>query len=242
MISGKILLVDDQPTAAQASIDALTNFVSKDQILYASTAAQAIQILDSTPLAAAFLDIDMPDTKNFSLAKYIDQKHKGLPYVFLTGYANFAAESYDYEPLDFLTKPIDVVRLEKTFARLAQTKEEIPSGKIAIRSKNDYILVDPQEISYIFRNQRKSQINCLDGKTLFVSATIEELELIFEDYNFFRCHKSYLIPCGQIVQVRSGQYGRTYEAVLTDGSVIPISRNRYPALREKLERLGVRFL
>ena len=65
MISGKILLVDDQPTAAQASIDALTNFVSKDQILYASTAAQAIQILDSTPLAAAFLDIDMPDTKNF---------------------------------------------------------------------------------------------------------------------------------------------------------------------------------
>lgn len=242
MISGKILLVDDQPTAAQASIDALTNFVSKDQILYASTAAQAIQILDSTPLAAAFLDIDMPDTKNFSLAKYIDQKHKGLPYVFLTGYANFAAESYDYEPLDFLTKPIDVVRLEKTFARLAQKKEEIPSGKIAIRSKNDYILVDPQEISYIFRNQRKSQINCLDGKTLFVSATIEELELIFEDYNFFRCHKSYLIPCGQIVQVRSGQYGRTYEAVLTDDSVIPISRNRYPALREKLERLGVRFL
>ncbi len=242
MISGKILLVDDQPTAAQASIDALTNFVSKDQILYASTAAQAIQILDSTPLAAAFLDIDMPDTKNFSLAKYIDQKHKGLPYVFLTGYANFAAESYDYEPLDFLTKPIDVVRLEKTFARLAQKKEEIPSDKIAIRSKNDYILVDPQEISYIFRNQRKSQINCLDGKTLFVSATIEELELIFEDYNFFRCHKSYLIPCGQIVQVRSGQYGRTYEAVLTDGSVIPISRNRYPALREKLERLGVRFL
>ena len=242
MISGKILLVDDQPTAAQASIDALTNFVSKDQILYASTAAQAIQILDSTPLAAAFLDIDMPDTKNFSLAKYIDQKHKGLPYVFLTGYANFAAESYDYEPLDFLTKPIDVVRLEKTFARLAQKKEEIPSGKIAIRSKNDYILVDPQEISYIFRNQRKSQINCLDGKTLFVSAAIEQLQLIFEDYNFFRCHKSYLIPCGQIVQVRSGQYGRTYEAVLTDGSVIPISRNRYPALREKLERLGVRFL
>ena len=124
MISGKILLVDDQPTAAQASIDALTNFVSKDQILYASTAAQAIQILDSTPLAAAFLDIDMPDTKNFSLAKYIDQKHKGLPYVFLTGYANFAAESYDYEPLDFLTKPIDVVRLEKTFARLTQKRKK----------------------------------------------------------------------------------------------------------------------
>ena len=242
MISGKILLVDDQPDAAQASIEALANFVPRDQILYATTAAQAIQILDSTPLAAAFLDIDMPDTKNFSLAQYIDQKHKGLPYVFLTGYANFAAESYDYEPLDFLTKPIDVVRLEKTFARLIQKKEEAPSGKIAIRTKNDYILVDPQEISYIVRNQRKSQIVCLDGKTLSVSSTIEELELIFEDYNFFRCHKSYLIPCDRIVQVRSGQYGRTYEAVLTDGSVIPISRNRYPALRDKLEQLGVRFL
>ena len=242
MISGKILLVDDQSAAAQASMDVLENFVPRQQILYASTAAQAIQILDSTPLAVAFLDIDMPDTKNFSLARYIDEHHKGLPYVFLTGYANFAAESYDYEPLDFLTKPIDVVRLEKTFARLNGRKQEVPSGKIAIRSKNDYILVDPQEISYVFRNQRKSQNNCNNGQTLFVYATIGELELILEDYGFFRCHKSYLIPCARIAQVRSGQYGRTYEAVLADGSIIPISRNRYPALREKLEHLGVRFL
>ena len=60
----------------------LENFVPRQQILYASTAAQAIQILDSTPLAVAFLDIDMPDTKNFSLARYIDEHHKGLPYVF----------------------------------------------------------------------------------------------------------------------------------------------------------------
>ena len=63
MISGKILLVDDQSAAAQASMDVLENFVPRQQILYASTAAQAIQILDSTPLAVAFLDIDMPDTK-----------------------------------------------------------------------------------------------------------------------------------------------------------------------------------
>ena len=82
MISGKILLVDDQSAAAQASMDVLENFVPRQQILYASTAAQAIQILDSTPLAVAFLDIDMPDTKNFSLARYIDEHHKGLPYVF----------------------------------------------------------------------------------------------------------------------------------------------------------------
>lgn len=242
MFSGKILLVDDRPEAAQASMDILQHFVPKEQILYASTALQAMEILDSTPLAAAFLDIDMPDTQNFSLARYIDQKHKGLPYIFLTGYANFAAESYDYEPLDFLTKPIDVVRLEKTFARLERKKEEPPSGKIAIRLKNDYVLVDPGEISYIFRSQRRCQIHCLDGSTLLVSSSIEELELIFEDYNFFRCHKSYLIPCDGIVQLRSSSYGRTYEAVLKDGSVVAVSRNRYPALRQKLEQLGVRFL
>ena len=173
----RILLVDDQATAAEASLLAISHFVPRDNILYVSTAAQAIKALDGEPLSLVFLDIDMPDTNGFSLASYIEAHHRGLPYVFLTGYADFAARSYDYEPLDFLTKPIDLVRLHKTFDRFRRRPSSLAVGKIAIHTKQDYIFIDPQEILYIAREKRKNLIHCRDGQVQPVAVSYTHLTL-----------------------------------------------------------------
>ena len=61
MFEGKILLVDDQPVAAQDSIAALEHFAKPSQILFAGDAKAARQILDTEPVRLAFLDIEMPD-------------------------------------------------------------------------------------------------------------------------------------------------------------------------------------
>ena len=97
MFEGKILLVDDQPVAAQDSIAALEHFAKPSQILFAGDAKAARQILDTEPVRLAFLDIEMPGGDGFSLAAYIEDRHPSLPYVFLTGHADFALESYEYE-------------------------------------------------------------------------------------------------------------------------------------------------
>ena len=237
----RILLVDDQPSAAEASILAISHFIPIENILHVSTAAQAIKTLDGEPLSLVFLDIDMPDTNGFSLAAYIEAHRKGLPYVFLTGYADFAAKSYDYEPLDFLTKPIDLVRLHKTFDRFRRRPSSPVVGKIAIHTKQDYIFIDPQEILYIAREKRKNLIHCRDGQVQPVASSLDELEVIFSDYGFFRCHQSFLIPLGQISSLRASDFGQTYEALI-GGTVIPVSRSKYLALKEALSSQGVRFM
>ena len=44
---------------------ALKQFVRPEQILYASSADEAIRLLDSRPVALVFLDIEMPEESGF---------------------------------------------------------------------------------------------------------------------------------------------------------------------------------
>lgn len=237
-----ILLVDDQELPARDSIRALEHFWPRDSIHYVSTPAEAMDYLRERGADLVFLDIDMPGTSGFSLASYLDAHHKGTPYVFLTGYPNFAAESYDYTPMDFLTKPIDLVRLQRTFDRLNKTPETPETGRIALHTKQGYTLVDPCNILYAGKIHRKIVLQCRDGSQIPVSASLEELEVILSDWGFFRCHQSYLVRLADIREIVPSSFGQTYDAVLSDGTAIPISRGKNPLLREALKKQGVRFL
>ncbi len=242
VFEGQVLLVDDQPIAAEDSIAALKHYVSQERILYTADAMQAMQIIDTKPIDLVFLDIEMPETSGFSVAAYIEEKHKNLPYVFLTGHANFALESYEYEPIDFLTKPVELSRLEKTFERLGKKSTLLNAGRVAVRSGQDYVLVDPKEVRYICKEKRKMWIHLKDNREYQIASTLDELENIFEDYGFFRCHQSFLIPLGNVRQVNASKFGQTYETQLDDGTVIPVSRSKHAKLKEALELLGIPFI
>lgn len=242
MFEGQVLLVDDQPVAAEDSIAALKHYVSEDRILYTADALQAMQIMDTQSIDLVFLDIEMPERNGFSVAAYIEEKHKDLPYIFLTGHTNFALESYEYEPIDFLTKPVELSRLGKAFERLEKRSNTLNVGKVAVRSGQDYVLVDPKEVRYICKEKRKVWIRLKNGEEYQIAATLEELEKIFDDYGFFRCHQSFLIPLGDVRQVNASKFGQTYETLLADGIVVPVSRSKHAKLKEALELLGIPFV
>ena len=165
MFEGKILLVDDQPVAAQDSIAALEHFAKPSQILFAGDAKAARQILDTEPVRLAFLDIEMPGGDGFSLAAYMEERHPGLPYVFLTGHADFALESYEYEPVDFLTKPVDIRRMERTFEKVRKKAGAPRKEKIAVRSGADYLFLEPIRSSTSVRRSGKCRSTGRTGKS-----------------------------------------------------------------------------
>ncbi len=241
MFEGFILLVDDQPAAAENSIAALKHYVPQEQILYTKDPAYALELINTRPVSLVFLDIEMPGANGFTLAKYVEKHHKGLPFVFLTGYAHFAAESYEYEPVDFLTKPVDIKRLGKTFERV-ERKGAHEVGKVAVKAGSDYVFVEPRHMLYICKEKRKIWIRMKDGQEYQVASSLEELERIFIDYGFFRCHQSFLISLSSITQVSSSKFGQTYEARLSGGTVVPVSRGKYAKLKEEIERLGIPFV
>ena len=240
-----VLIVDDDEPSRRLSLRAMEQLVEPARIHTAENAAETIRILREEPIELAFLDIDMPDTDGFSLADYIRNNYPQVMIVFLTGFVDFAARSYDYEPLDFLTKPIDLMRLNKTLERYesrGKKAHDYTKDRVAVDTSEGFVLLSPEEIAYIGKELRNIRLHCKNGQTYTVRHSLDELEAVFSDFQFFRIHQSYLAPLSGIVSVKTSAFGKTYEAILADGTALPVSRNKYQQLRSYLQSKGIPFL
>lgn len=241
----RTLIVDDDENSLHFSRSTMEQLVEPGCIHCAQTAAETMRILTEQPIDLVFLDINMLDTNGFSIADYIRQHFPQVKYVFLTGHVDYAAQGYDYEPLDFLTKPVDIMRLQKTLERYeaqSQQSRDISKERVVVDTKEGFVLISPSEIVYMTTEHRMVKVCCQDGQEYFVHHTLDEMEDIFSEYGFFRTHQSYLAPLSAIVAVRSSRFGKTYEAVLSCGAHIPVSRDKYQKLRNYLVSRGVQFI
>ena len=239
----QILLIDDEPASLEASRTKLAMYVAEENIHTATNAVEVMRLMNTLPILIAFVDVEMPETDGFTIVDYIRQIQPQTQIVFLTGHAEMGAKSYDYEPLDFLTKPLDVLRLKRTFERYEQYRNTRPEQleQLALDGAKGFVLISPAEIQYIAREGRKNVLHLKD-MTHEVRTPLDELELMLEDYGFFRCHQSVLVSVSQIRSVTQADFGRTYTANLVSGVKLPVSRGKFPLLRAELEKRGVHFL
>lgn len=239
----QILLIDDELASLEASLAKLTMYVPEENIHTAGNAVEVLRTINSIPVQIAFVDVEMPETDGFTIVDYIRQVQPTVQIVFLTGHAELGAKSYDYEPLDFLSKPLDVLRLKRTFERYARAAgiRDEHRNQLALEAASGFILIKPSDILYIAREGRKNVLH-MDKATQDVHTSLDELELMLGDFGFFRCHQSFIVSLRQIQSVTQADFGRTFTAHLLCGEDLPVSRGKYSLLRTELTRKGVRFL
>jgi two-component system LytT family response regulator len=102
------LIVDDNKIARTT----LKKLISLDPGLIlideCSNATEAyIKILEQ-PIDLLFLDIEMPGMTGMELAKSLGQKRPLI--IFTTSNRDYAAEAFDLDVIDFITKPVTTVR------------------------------------------------------------------------------------------------------------------------------------
>ena len=228
MFEGKILLVDDQPVAAQDSIAALEHFAKPSQILFAGDAKAARQILDTEPVRLAFLDIEMPGGDGFSLAAYMEERHPGLPYVFLTGHADFALESYDVDAAGYLLKPPAAEKLaallKKHLAPPARPRVCVQSGR-----RKRYLYLD--EIVFAESEHHRIRIHLSDGEKVMCGEKLGDFAARL-DGRFLRCHQSYLVNMAHIADVGE-------DFILKDGRRVHIRTRERKAMADAYYRFFV---
>ena len=242
-VEANILIIDDEPASMEQSRKMIALYVSENRIYTAANSVEVMRILQSVPVDLAFLDIEMPDNDGFTIAGYIQSTQPRAKYVFLTGHTELGAKSYDYEPLDFLCKPVNALRLQKTFQRFEKTRVRNPNAmeQIGIESTSGFVLISPAEIMYITRENRKAIIYC-EENSYTARNSLDELELIFGEFDLFRCHQSYLVSLRHVTGVTQSDFGRTYWAILRNGQRVPVSRGKYAAMQEQMRGYGVQFL
>jgi two-component system LytT family response regulator len=70
-----------------------------------------------------------------------------------------------------------------------------------------------------------------DKKKITTSITLKEIEEALEDHSFVRVHRSYLVNLNEVEKYVKGEGGYL---IMSDGSMIDVSRNKKELLLKKL--------
>lgn len=251
----RTVVVDDEHISAEATMAVLGKFPEINVIAYIDNSPELISRMSDLNAELLVLDIEMPYNDGMDIATFVKKKYPSVEIIFCTGHAYFAADCYDFEPVDFITKPINEARLKRAIERAQrrlrntigdipiQKKPETKSKKIGINVEGGYQIMDVDNILFIEKKGRKIYINTKGKKSLVSKYNLTQLEEILQPHDFFRCHQSFIVPIRKIRYVKSNQFGKTYSIILRESyDEIPLSRSKHAEIKEKLSEYGIKFV
>jgi len=230
----RVLVVDDEALARERMARVLATLEDVSLVGEADGAEAALARVAELDPDVMLLDIEMPGMNGLELARCA-----GLPpIVFTTGHVDFAAEAFDVEAVDFVTKPVRKERLERALHRAHRRvldlarKTNAPAPRLAVYDGGTLRFVDPAEIT-VFRARDKYTEFSRAGEELLVRESLDALETKLGSA-FVRVHRAALVRANAIVAVESRD-ARAF-ARLADGSSIEVSRRAAHRVKDAARR------
>ncbi len=119
------LICDDEPLMRASLRDYLHALWPELQVVgEAQDGSEALRSIERLKPDLAFLDIQMPGMTGLQVGQLVGPATK---IVFVTAFDRYALEAFDAHAVDYLLKPVDVVRLGKLVTRLRQQPEAFPT-------------------------------------------------------------------------------------------------------------------
>lgn len=171
-----------------------------------------------------FLDIEMKDMNGMETAYSIRKKNSEMDIVFITVMPDYVFEGYKVSAVRYIMKKEIEKSLPECLANILK-KRKCSGHKMEFPFVGGKRTVLLNDILYIESKSHKLQFT-RKGGILYMYGQINDLESKMTDYNFVRCHQSFLVNLEHIEQINN------YLICLSDGSEIPVSRPRYPKVKQ----------
>ena len=241
-MSIRTMILDDDVNSQKAAVAVLSAFSDIEITGRFASWRELEKDLKNNTADVLFLDIEMGEDFGFNVARALMDEYPELMIVFLTGHSSYAIDGYDFNPVNFLTKPINPIKLAQTIEeirRRMKSRKEQRKAQLMLRLTDGYRIIDVREIIYVEHENRKNYV-CLDGGRERISGyTMKELEGMLSEYGFFLCHQSFIINLFRVRSLKDAGC-QLYEAELEGAEKpVPVSRNRYECLKNELESLGI---
>jgi len=199
----KCIAIDDEPFA----LELIAGYIQRTPFLeLAGTFTnpfKAISFLMNNKVDLIFLDINMPELSGIQLLKSLSSTPK---VVFTTAYSEYGAESYDYNAVDYLLKPVKYERFLKAVNKVIDISSKENVKNETIKEHDDFIYVKSgtqtiklpvDEILYIEGAGNYMTFFTLNRKIMSLFSMNELIRLLPCD-KFVRIHKSYIIAIKHI--------------------------------------------
>ena len=203
-----------------------------------------------------FMDIDLAGESGLDCAKTITELEPKTKIIFATAHSEYMANAFEIYAFDYLVKPFNLERVEKTLTRIkgiqtafhgnresAASEEsddkvvvsaEQHKDKLMIKGKEQMTFLDKKDIIMVERLDGETIITTVDGE-FHTSASLGSIEEKLDPAEFMRCHKSYIINLSMISQIEV--YGRWTYTVKLKGtsSTALMTSQKYEEVKQLYE-------
>ncbi|MGG2025236.1 LytTR family transcriptional regulator DNA-binding domain-containing protein [Gottfriedia sp. S16(2024)] len=238
----KALIVDDEPLARDELAYLLKRSKEVEIVGETDSIRSTLELLQIQEVDVVFLDIQLADESGLELAQKLQDLTHQPAIVFATAFDEYALNAFDLHAIDYILKPFDEIRIQKTIEKLAKLsmkpiKTEVKKNppllkqdKLAISVDERILLITFEEIIYIFTQEGKTSV-VTDKMTYRLNEPLINLERKLQNTSFTRVHRSYIVNLDKIIEIQPW-FNSTYNLIMYDGEKVPVSRTYTKELKQ----------
>jgi two-component system LytT family response regulator len=247
----RALIVDDKAANRENLTGLLCKYCPQVQVTgEAATNEEALEKIGSLNPDLVFLDVRMPGGDIFTMLEQVTDIRFGI--IFVTAYDEYAFRAFQFNALDYLLKPVDILKLVESVNKAIESislKEENlrlrnlienitrpdQEKRIALPQDDQTDFIPVKEIVRCQSESNYTRFHLDSGKVILVSRTLKEFEVALESCGFIRTHQSHLVNSTHIRSLvkRDGGFLK-----MSDGAAVPVSRSRRAWLDSRLSLSG----
>lgn len=244
----RALVVDDEAPARRRLIDLLRISGDIAEVLEAENGVIAVSQIETARPDIVFLDIQMPGVDGFGVIEALGVERMPLT-VFVTAHDRFAVKAFEANAIDYLLKPFNDQRYEKTMKRVLSRLAQIRAGAagpataltpavlellakrttpgeywrwIVVKSGGLTKFIMAEDIDWIEAVGVYVNLHAAGKEYLYRAALSAVLERL-DPFRFVRIHRSRVVNIRSIVQLEKRSHGE-FDVLLTDGTRLTLSR------------------
>lgn len=209
------ITIDDEPKAIEVIKHHASKIEELNLIECFNMPEKALNFLKQNPVDLIFLDINMPEITGLELLQQLNSEHN---IIFTTAYSEYAVESYELKAVDYLMKPINFERFNRSIERYKQLNcSNNQRDFFFVKDGYKNVKIHYDSILYIKGCGNYLEIVCSD-KTHTPRLTFKDIVQLLPSNNFIRSHNSYVINISQIDKIENNH-------IYIENSMIPIGSN-----------------
>ena len=221
MTSYRALIIDDEPLARQRLRQLLSPYPSVEVVGEAGNGEEGVDQVEILKPDLLFLDIEMPVFNGFEMLKRLAEQPR---VVFVTAYDQYALKAFEENSIDYLLKPVEADRLERTIRKLIQAARDTtamhdlqrlladmyPAKKqpqsLTVKLGDRIMLLRITDIIAAEAEDKYVFLYTVDGQRYLTDYTLVDLTGLLPD-DFLRIHRSRMVNTTRITELRKGFNG-----------------------------------
>jgi two-component system LytT family response regulator len=239
------IIIDDEPLARMVIREYLASHTNITVLQECGDGFEGVKAIMQHQPDLVFLDIQMPKINGFEMLELIDAPP---PVIFTTAFEEYAIKAFEAHAVDYLLKPFSKERFDKAIEKLQDSKEKNTTNikrllesvspataacnRVVVKENGKIKIIPVAQLQFIEAADDYVKLHTADGSFL-KNKTMAYFESVLDANSFIRIHRSFIVNIQLITRLDPYEKD-TYQAVLSNGKKLPVSKTGYVKLKEVL--------